>query len=83
MVFLEIAEIILAVLLFATFITQIIIPIWTNTVIFPAFRKKRKELERQLAEAKEKIAMAEEELQLRKLQQSAENMLENKETTQE
>lgn len=80
MVFLEITEIIVAVLLFATFVTQIIIPIWTNTVLFPAFRSKRKDLERQLAEAKEKIAMAEEEIRLRKLQQSAEDMLADDET---
>jgi hypothetical protein len=71
MVFLEITEIILSIVLFVTFITQIIIPIWNNTVLFPAFRSKRKELERQLAEAKEQIAMVEEEKHLRQLQQSA------------
>jgi predicted phage tail protein len=81
--FLEIAEIILSALVFFTFITQIIVPIWRNTVLFPAFRTKRKELERQLAEAKEQIAMAEEEKRLRKLQKSAKEMAEVEEAVEE
>ena len=43
MVFLEIAQLLITLVLFAFFITQIAVPIWTNTIFFPFFRKKRKE----------------------------------------
>ena len=72
MVFIEFAELLVALVLFAFFVTQVVIPIWTSTLFFPFFRKKRLKLERELAQVKEEISLEKESISIRKLRQTAE-----------
>ena len=74
MVFLEIAQLLITLVLFAFFITQIAVPIWTNTIFFPFFRKKRKRIEQEVVEAKEEIFLEKETINLKKLRKSAQEL---------
>ena len=61
MVFLELAELILSILVFVLFVTQVIIPIWKGENLFPLFRKKLAKVQKEMAQVKEDI-----ELELKK-----------------
>ena len=74
MVFLEFAQLLIALVLFAFFITQVVIPIWTNTIFFPFFRKKRKRIEQEVVQAKEEIFLEKETINLRKLRKTAKEL---------
>jgi len=54
MVFLEFIELLFTVAFLVLAITQVIIPILLGRPLFPSFRSERRELEKRLAEAKEK-----------------------------
>jgi len=54
MVFLEFIELLFTVAFLVLAITQVIIPILLGRPLFPSFRSERRELEKGLAEAKEK-----------------------------
>lgn len=58
MVFLELLENAVVLLILAFFITQILIPMWKGTPKFPSFRPKAKKLEEELGKAKEEVENA-------------------------
>lgn len=67
MVFLYVAEMLVVVLVFVFFLFQVIIPMWNGTVMFPSFRSKTRELERQLREARSALELSQEEKKLQDL----------------
>lgn len=50
-------ELVLVSLLFYLGVTQIILPLWRDTLLFPVFRRERR-LQHELAEANEKVVEA-------------------------
>jgi predicted Holliday junction resolvase-like endonuclease len=68
MFFFDVLEILLVVLVFVVILFQVILPIWQGTVLFPSFRTRARDLERQLRQARLDIETLEEEKQLHKLQ---------------
>ena len=58
MILLEIVELSIIVLILTGMITQVAIPIWNDTLLFPIFRSKSKALEHLRAEAIEEIEQA-------------------------
>lgn len=67
MVFLYVAEMLVVVLVFAFFLFQVFIPIWNGTLMFPSFRSKARELERQLRQARSDKELSQEEKKLQEL----------------
>lgn len=55
MIFLEFAQLIVAILFFLFMLTQIVIPICINRSMFPMFRKEKKVLLDKLKEVKEEL----------------------------
>lgn len=72
MVFLEVAELILSVLFFILFVTQVIIPIWQGEKLCPYFRRKRVAIDREMAKLKEEQEVAELEKQLEEMKKKVE-----------
>lgn len=68
MFFLEVAELVLGILILAFFVTQVLVPLWKRTPMFPFFRTSRKKLEGELEKAKEEIdnALIEREIEKEK-----------------
>lgn len=58
MVLIELVEIVVVVLLFAFVLTQLVIPIWRGTALFPSFRWKAHAASKMVAEAREEVAFA-------------------------
>jgi hypothetical protein len=69
MVFLDLLEITLALLIFVFFLFQVVIPIWSNTVLFPTFRTKARELEKEIRKARFNVELEETRKQLKELQE--------------
>lgn len=67
MIFLEIVELFLVLLVFCFFLFQILIPLWNATLLFPSFRSKSRELERQLREARSELELSQDQKKLQKL----------------
>ena len=67
MVFLELAELIVAILIFVLFVTQVIIPIWKGENLFPLFRKKIAKVEKEMAQVKEDIFQTELRLRMKEM----------------
>lgn len=68
---LALTEIVVSVLVFAFFVTQVVVPIWKGTILMPFFRRTAKDLERNLAEAKEELTEAEIESEIERLRKLA------------
>jgi len=68
MFFLEVVELVLGILILAFFVTQVLIPIWKRTPLFPFFRSTRKKLEEELEKVKEETdnALIEREIEKEK-----------------
>ncbi len=66
MVFLEVLELALFVLLAVILLTQVLFPLIRGTRFFPSFRRKPRELARQMVQAHEEVVMATEEAAIAK-----------------
>ena len=69
MIFLYLVEFFVTLLVFLFFLFQIIIPIWNGTMLFPSFRYKARELERQMREARSDLELSEQEKKLKELKE--------------
>lgn len=67
MIFLEIAELFVVLLIFIFALFQVIIPIWNGTVLFPSFRSKSRQLESQLRQARSDLELLQEQKNLDEL----------------
>lgn len=72
MVFFELLESFAVCLLFVFFVFQVIIPIWTGTVLFLFFRSKARSLDKQMREVRSDLELSEEEKKLRELKKKQE-----------
>jgi predicted DNA repair protein MutK len=68
MVFVEIAQVIVVLLIIGVMLTQVIIPILMGRPTFPIFRRKNKTVDQALAEAKEAADLAKKKRELKRLQ---------------
>lgn len=66
-------ELALAVLVVLAGITQIVLPLWRGTPLFPLFRTERK-LEAELEEAREEVVEADLRKQIEETRRKAENV---------
>ena len=73
MILVTLAELVAATLLIYLGITQVVLPLWRDTPLFPAFGRERR-LERELAEATEKVVEAKLEEQIAQTAQKAESV---------
>ena len=71
MVFLELLEGLVALLIILIFVTQIFIPLWIGGKLFPFCRKKLKRLDEEVAEAKEEIVVAQTERKVKRMKKVA------------
>ena len=71
MVFLELLEALVALLIILVFVTQIFIPLWIGGKLFPFCRKKLKRLDKEMAEAKEEIDVAQTERKVKRMKKVA------------
>lgn len=67
MIFLEIAQVLIVLLVFVFFLFQVIIPIWNETLLFPSFRSKARQLESQLRQARSDLELLQEKKKLKEL----------------
>lgn len=72
MVFLELLELVVALLFLLFIITQIAIPMWQNKPLWPIFRKKAKALELQLSELRGEVDEARFEKEIQRERDRAE-----------
>ena len=70
MFFIELAELLGCVLIFILFVTQIIVPIWQGENLFPLCRKKLKAVDKEMAQVKEEIELAEAKAKLEALKKT-------------
>lgn len=73
MVFLELIEAVFVALLIVLSITQIIIPLWENRLLFPAFRMPAK-VQHKLADVEEELESLRTEEQIQDKAREAENL---------
>lgn len=73
MIMVALVELVVAVLLLYFGITQVILPLWRDTPLFPMFRKER-HLQHNLAEATEQVVEAELEREIARTTQKAESV---------
>ena len=74
MVFLELAEYVVAIIFLIFVVTQILVPLGRGLPYFPAFRKSTKKLEEDLEGAKEEVKKAEIEAMLEEEKTKAEKI---------
>ena len=55
------------VIMFAFMLTQVIVPIWNGTIMFPFFRSKANELSKEIAMAKDEAVVADMALEVKAL----------------
>ena len=67
MIFLELAELFVVLLIFVFFLFQVIIPIWNGTLLFPSFRSKTRQLDGQLRQARSDLELSQEKKKLEEL----------------
>ena len=73
MILVTLVELVVMALLFYLGVTQVILPLWRNTPLFPMFRRERC-LQHDLAEATEKVVEAELEKKIAETAQKAESV---------
>ena len=83
MFLLELCEIVFAGLFLIGMLTQVIIPIWNGTKLFPAVRRRTVPLEKLRAEAIEEIESAELEMETEQLKERAASIRPKKHTDDE
>ena len=66
----EVAGMLLLVLIFVLFVTQIIFPIASGNRLFPLFRKKLSAIDHEMAQVKEELDLAEAKRRLVELKKS-------------
>jgi len=71
MVFFELLEFAFAILLFTLIVFQVIIPLWNGTVLFPSFRFRSRQLDKQLRQARYEHELSLEERELEVLNRKA------------
>lgn len=67
MVFLYVVELLVVSLVFVVFLFQVIMPMWNGTQLFPSFRSKTRELERQLRQARSELELSQDQKKLQEL----------------
>ncbi|HEY4521682.1 MAG TPA: hypothetical protein VJH05_00905 [Candidatus Paceibacterota bacterium] len=73
MILVTLAELVIMALLFYLGVTQVVLPLWRDTPLFPMFRRERR-LQHELAEATEKVVEAELEQKVAETIQKAESV---------
>lgn len=70
----EWGEFVVVILLFALVLTQLVVPIWRGTVLFPSFRWKAHTASKMVVEAREDVDLAQATRTARKLKKQAINI---------
>ena len=73
MLLVTLAELVIMATLFYLGVTQVVLPLWRDTPLFPIFRRERR-LQHELAEATEKVVEAKLEKQIVETTQKAESV---------